>query len=179
MSRAFPGFEEVEPGRKSYKRASEWCQDLECIDLFLLWNHSFTSCKYKLHPFQDLTDSIFCSHFPVLVVGFFNNSIKEPFLWQSRQRLQKCHGKALQFHAYFFYLFFFKETARGDQRPAVYIQSILASFFSTFHIFSVSFSCSLSIFTLPHQRAIRTKTLSSDTVYNWYIRLASYKCKTQ
>lgn len=160
MSRPFPGLEEVEPGRKGHKRDSEWYQDLECVNLFLQQNHSFISkcpCKYKLHPFQDLTDSIFCSHFPVFVVGFLIFLFKEPFLWQSRQRFQKCHGEALQFHASFFvFCFFFKENARGDQRPAVYIQSIFASLSS--FLFRFTFSQSLShaefLFLLCHIKGL-------------------------
>lgn len=148
MSRPFPGFEEVEPGRKSYKRASEWYQDLECIYLFLLWNHSFTSCKYKLHPFQDLTDSIFCSHFPVLVVGFLIILSKSPFSGKAGKGFRSVMAKLCSFMLIFFIFIFSKENARGDQRPAVYIQSILASFFSTFHIFSVSFSLAVFLFLL-------------------------------
>ncbi len=171
MSRSFPGFEEVEPKGKRYK---------EILNDIKIWNVSIFFFYDIIPLFQNfLLVNICCTHSKIwnieffvlaflFMLLFFSNSIKEPFLWQhrqSRQRFQKCHSKSLQFHAFFSS----KENARGDQRPAVYIKSILASlsfFFSLmFCIFSRSHLYFYSAASKGYKNLHATKTLTLLTLY--------------
>lgn len=72
-----------------------------------------------LHPFQDLTDSIICSCFPV----FDYNSFKKPFLWQDQQNRQGVTLKLC--------IFFLKKTSEETKDNCLYSMhlSISVSFF--------------------------------------------------
>lgn len=153
----FLQFQEVEPRRKK-----EILNDTKIcnVSVFFFYDVIPLFQNFLLvnmsHPFQDLTDSIICSCFPV----FVNNSFKKPFLRQHQQNRRSVTLKLC---------IFLKKPSEETKDNCLYSMHLSISVSLFFPPSYVSFSRCHFIFTLPHQRAIRTFTQPKRSHLTLYI----------